>query len=401
MSVRKLLQKLQGVVTSQSRDAELAGSFRVPAEYESILGRCVSYSTAASDLLGRLHVEIASDFGLEHLTQQQVENELFRFICSCKADPRTRAADIFLERNLREVEEKEAWYAINHLEVEGLLTQDGVRIVPVEQALRDAVGVDRWDQRAKSLALVTVRGSNQARMIERGLAEVRDALAGLRVRLRERGCSPELLRFQFGHLAGIRRHESTWTWHHVDALNLTLSHEAIERLDALPVPTGKPGLTDAGRRLRTALEWIDRAYLTDDLVVRVVFQLTALEAILGSKDDRLKAQVLAFTGALLTAAAVGEFSHPNRIYFMYEDVRSTAVHGSETPPLDKQDVQSLERHVNELIAIYARLVAEHGFQTRKQLLRWVEQQVDVEVLLAQLAELAPESWLGFTWPSKQ
>ena len=89
-----------------------------------------------------------------------------------------------------------------------------------------------------------------------------------------------------------------------------------------------------------ALGWIERAQLTGDRLVALLFLFFALEAILGDESEGSKAMPLAFRQALLDVDRSGGFSDPNPTWLLYGAVRSAAVHGSEAPPISERTLST-------------------------------------------------------------
>lgn len=94
---------------------------------------------------------------------------------------------------------------------------------------------------------------------------------------------------------------------------------------------------DVERCVNRALEWFERAQLSADALMQLLFLFFALEAILGTERGP-KARPLAVRRAILGLRTAGHFSHPYRMYGLYSQVRNAAVHGGEPPSVAEKDL---------------------------------------------------------------
>jgi hypothetical protein len=90
-----------------------------------------------------------------------------------------------------------------------------------------------------------------------------------------------------------------------------------------------------------ALKWLERARFEDDPTVTCLFVFFALEALLGDTASGEKASHLCFYRCVLGEMAGRGFRHPFATYFLYDRVRSKAVHGSESVEIDEDVVKKL------------------------------------------------------------
>jgi hypothetical protein len=68
--------------------------------------------------------------------------------------------------------------------------------------------------------------------------------------------------------------------------------------------------TDIERKALVAVRWLERAFLTGDELVALLYRFFALEALLGRKSEGLKAHGLALRQMVLAHAVTGFFPHP-------------------------------------------------------------------------------------------
>jgi hypothetical protein len=78
------------------------------------------------------------------------------------------------------------------------------------------------------------------------------------------------------------------------------------------------------QRVERALEWFEKAQLEVDPVIRCLFLIFSLEAILGSRSEYSKAQALALRRAVLGWLASEGFTHPARTLLLYWELRNAA-----------------------------------------------------------------------------
>jgi hypothetical protein len=88
-------------------------------------------------------------------------------------------------------------------------------------------------------------------------------------------------------------------------------------------------ISDIERKALVAVRWLDRAFLTGDELVALLYRFFALEALLGRKSEGLKAHGLALRQMVLAHAVTGSFPNPNATLLLYDKIRSGAVHGEE------------------------------------------------------------------------
>ena len=150
-------------------------------------------------------------------------------------------------------------------------------------------------------------------MAERARAQISHRLRALRVALRESpGIHDKQLRFRIGPGYAFDEQLTGWDRGEDAVYELTLAGDSGLIADN-PVMelAAEPG-TDIERKALVALRWIDRAYLTEDQLVAVLYRFFALEALLGRKSEGLKAHGLAFRQMVLSHAGDRVLRAPER-----------------------------------------------------------------------------------------
>jgi len=102
---------------------------------------------------------------------------------------------------------------------------------------------------------------------------------------------------------------------------------------------------------------MERACLTGDELIALLYRFFALEALLGDKSEGLKAHGLAFREMMLSRIVSGGFRHPNATFFFYDQIRSAAVHGEEDPAVAQADAAGFEWAARDALTNYLVLVS--------------------------------------------
>jgi hypothetical protein len=144
-----------------------------------------------------------------------------------------------------------------------------------------------------------------------------------------------------------------------------------------------------------ALRWFDRAQLEADPVIALLFLFSALEGLLGEKSEGLKAGKLTMRRAMLGLLASGGFTDPDRTLRLYDEVRSYAVHGEETPAVGENLVARFSDDVRRALNEVVSFAESEGITTRKALRRALDGDERRDKVKAGLRERNPELWEKF------
>lgn len=400
MSVEKDLRKLVGLVRHQPADDRLVGTFRVPQDFTDTLGIYISITPPIQERMNQVEHSLRDDLRFERLSQTQIRESIQWLVCASLADRNSRPDEDFITRHASGIVEMSAWYSVTYLAVETPLAIGNVTIIPIEEEIRKLIPDDVWDERTRSMAITPVVGTNEGKMIIRARQQVRSALTSLRAALpgKLNMFSDVQLRFDTGEACGWLNDERPWRWYrssnHVD---LTLPTVVIDHIDGDQLAL-KGISSRIAKQFEIAFGWLDRARMTDDMLIRLLFLFSALEAILGDMSEGLKAQRLAFTEALLTLTQEGSFPHPSRLYFLYNDVRSYAVHGNLTFDIDDNEVSALDRRVHNAIWHYLSIVRRERITSPKGFQDWLNHHDQAPELVEWLKTNDPDNWQDFGWP---
>jgi hypothetical protein len=249
-----------------------------------------------------------------------------------------------------------------------------------------------------SVASVPASGTEYEPMKDRAAKLVDHSLRVLRVALREHNVVPdELLRFRRGtsysfggRIAGARRRPG-------EGWNLDLSDDLVSLAASQPVSAIEvEPASDVRRQAHLALRWIERGMFAADPLESLLFYFFALEALLGRKSEGLKTPGLTFRRAMLSVAIRGEFSDPDRIYYLYETVRSAAVHGAEPLEVSSQEAKRFAWDVRHALNEYLEYADTKGFKKRGRLLAALDKHPERQELVEWLRANSREpSWEDF------
>ncbi len=165
-------------------------------------------------------------------------------------------------------------------------------------------------------------------------------------------------------------------------------NQPVSRMPAHPA-------TDIAKKADLALRWMERAWLTGEPLVALLYLFFALEAMLGDKSEKLKAHGLAFRQTMLSHVVDGNFPHPSGTWFLYDTVRSGAVHGEDAPDVEWKVVHSFAWDVRRTLNQYLTVAEKHKYARRARLLKFLDEHPDRPRLIAWLREGGGEIWTKF------
>jgi hypothetical protein len=204
------------------------------------------------------------------------------------------------------------------------------------------------------------------KIAEHGLRVLRVALAG------DMGIIDQQLRFRLGTVYWFSESAGGdgWGGRQGEIIKLELPEDLLTTATStLIAELSAEGGTKVEQAARRAARWFEASQLATDPLNETLFLFFALEAILGDKSERLKAEGLALRRAVLSHKATGHFTHPGRIYFLYENVRSAAVHGTAIPEVPSDAVRTFSRDARAAIGEFLEFARSGGFNTRRKLLQ--------------------------------
>lgn len=399
--IYRSLTKLQRLARAPVSDAELPSATLHPIPDDLAPSGDKSLVLGADGQRALLAAESAlrADLRFEHLSRQDRASEaLRRLVAVANLEPSQDHVPAFFEEFGREPEDRVCFIPVESLNIASPCDLFSVSFLPINDAQVPAEHpFFSLEPPVGSVIAVTTRGTDLGRMAERARAAAEQALRVLRVALREnRWLNGFQLRFRlapsytFGEgLAGFGTPpEAVWS--------VDLDHELLQLATSQPLSKlAEHPETGVERRAQLALKWIENAYFATDRVTELLFLFFALESILGDKAEGLKGAGLAFRRAMLSTAVRGSFADPGRAFWLYEKVRSAAVHGEVPPEIDSNLVKRFAWDVRIALNQYLEFATSNGLRKRGTVLRALREHPDTPRLVTWLRENAGPAWDSF------
>ncbi len=357
----KALAKLQNAV--RSAPAQRAGDLTPPmkiAHVPSGVGAerrqdlCISGTSL--EALADAQEIIGEDLRFEHMGERELDEAMWRFTCLAYFRRTEDHVGDFVRDHAQEPEELTCYFPVELLRAS---TEReifaGVRLLPPEVVDLPQMVTPDLQPKVDAVACSECRGTDRRKMAPRARELVEHALRVLRVALREHKPVPDQqLRFRLGTMHWFSGGGGGWARRDDDGFPLELVDEMFQLAAAAPIASLPATPTnDIERAANRALEWLEDAQLATEPVIALLYSFFALEAILGRKSDKEKAKPLAVRRAVLGHATTGHFSSPARIFALYDEVRSAAVHGEAPPPFHENDFVAFKwdarRALNEFL----------------------------------------------------
>lgn len=338
---------------------------------------------------------VLGDLRFEYLDQRAAERALWRFVCQCHADRNGDHVAPFVEEHARKVLNLTCYLPVENLEVKTETDIVGLRMLP---AASDEIPRTRgWftpDTPAWCVIAVPVSGTSHERMAERARVVAEHGLRVLRIALRDdRGTHDNQLRFVLGEAYAFDDHLSGWERRPGSPYPLALSAADLDLVRSKSVAALRPvPRNKLERKANNAVRWMERASLATESQVRLLYLFFALESLLGDKGEGEKAGLIALRRAILGHAMGRGFTHPSRTYWLYEQVRSAAVHGGEPPEVSDTDVRLFASDVREALGDYLRYGQDQGFSKQSQLVQALDSHPDHPRLIEWIRENGGEMW---------
>lgn len=339
---------------------------------------------------------LLSDFSFEHL--RKPDDEIWRFVAKCWVDKETNHVPDFIKEHNRKPFDLVCFIPVEHLSVPKATEVLDIRLLPIDNAeVPQAEPYLSLEKPVGCVAAVPVRGTNLKLMAGRARFLASHSLRVMRIALREdRGIHDRQLRFRLGmsyafddKLSGWgTREDAAFDLEFVDVLVTRAENQPVSKMPAYPI-------TDTDRKADLALRWMERAWLVGEPLVALLYLFFALEALLGDKSEGLKAHGLAFRQAMLSHIADGNFPNPNETWFLYDRVRSGAVHGENAPDVTWKDVQSFALDVRRTLNQYLTVTKEQKFAKRGRLLGFLDRHEDRPKLVVWLRKNGGDIWTKF------
>ncbi|HEX5406597.1 MAG TPA: hypothetical protein VFX16_30360 [Pseudonocardiaceae bacterium] len=398
ITVERALARLQALIRRPPvGDArQTAMTRRLPADLAGEVTQHLGLLADEVDAMRDAVAALLADLRFEHL--RDPEARVWRFAAAAWLEPTTDHLRSFVAEHEQTPLNSVCYLPVEFLKVNAELEVLGIRLLPVDDLRIPPAG--GWFSLASPVgcvAAVETGGTSPGRMAERARQQAVHSLRALRIALREdRGVHDRQLRFRLSTTYAFDKHLSGWSERDDDADDLTLGGDGIKVIHDQPIarmplhPT-----TDIGKKADLALRWMERAWLAGDPLVALLYLFFALEGLLGDKSEGLKAHGLAFRQTMLSYVATGGFGHPNEIWFLYDQVRSSAVHGEIAPEISSDVVRSFAGNVRATLNNYLNVAGQHGLTKRGRLLAVLDYHADRSQLVAWLRTHGGPIWTTY------
>ncbi len=390
-AAERALQELQRLVRRPPSTAERpALTMRLPADLASDEAQTLCFLRDEVDAADEATAALLGDLRFEHL--DRAEDKVRRFMAECWADRSTDHVPLFVARHGGEVRKAACYIPVEFLSVISVTEFPGVRLLPVDDP--QVPPPTPWfvlEKPTGCVAAVEVEGSSFARMADRARDRVNHLLRAVRI-ARSAHVQDFQLRFRVGIGYAFDDRLRGWNRRDDDAYELTLTEQDVEELLSHPVmsvPISEH--SDIEEKAALAMDWMERACLTGDNLIAMLYRFFALEALLGDKSEGLKAHGLAFREMMLSHVIEGGFRHPNATFFYYDQIRSVAVHGGQAPDVPRKVTAQFEWAVRDHLA----LARQQGFSKRGKLLKFLDQHPDRPKLLTWIRDYGGPDWNMF------
>jgi hypothetical protein len=332
------------------------------------------------EALGRLGAESE----LEHISERDVDDELWDFVCGLfvdrtkyKGDPaRAKAVRELVERLRRPWRDYDVMAVIENVRLTVReLDAAGVKIRylsphgALEWGLGRSKQLDPYAREFvnKVVAIAQERAGSPQRAAERAANKIDDALHALRTAVlgssRWRVLDEHLL-FKRGQVLCVRevangevktiqwrrafepvgfefrRHTAEPVRRYLESINAIIDGDFPEPIQ---------------RQLRRALHWIGSSITRESHDDKVVELCTALETLLTTREEQKKGEALALRSMLLPSALGEGFFQPFEIYDLYK-LRSEVIHGSKLRVCGQRDYSSLLWRSTVIVSHFADFV---------------------------------------------
>jgi hypothetical protein len=392
-TVESLLTKLQRLSRVDGPN-DNAMSFRLPPDLQTADSQMLHVSSEEAAVMHEVVAALADDLRFEHI--DKARETVRDFVARAWSDRQTNQVKRYVRQHAREPVELTCFVPIEYLKVEAVTELVGLRLLPPADPnipARRGPWVE-LEPPIGSVAAVKVTGTNRSNMASRAQKSVECALRIARVGLRDHNfINSQQLRFRVGTSFAFDDGSSGWSRRADAAFELTIEPEELAAMDKRAV-WGLPTVpkTDIEEKAALALAWMERARFTAEPLVALLYLFFALEALLGDRSEGLKADGLAFRQLVLSHVVTNSFRDPNKTWFLYDKVRSAAVHGEPAPEVDDDIVRKFESSVRDTLNQYLMFAADNSITKRGRLITALTSHPDVPLLADWITKYAGADW---------
>lgn len=372
--VEKALEVLQGLARlSTQRDPTQRWMWgQVPEDLRDDEHAALELVGSELDALEHLQRTLTEDDRFEYMEKRAVDEATWRFVCLASLRRSESHVDQFVSDHAQEPRHLTCYFPVELLKVPDETEVHGVTFIPADSAV---LPEKLWapDPRATMESVVGVGciGTNYERMMLRAREVAEHALRLLRIGLREhRSIHERQLLFRLGVGYWFSDTASGWQRRADEGFGFELNEAMLEVALSPTIATLRvTGTNDVERCANRALQWFEQAQLAVDPLMELLFVFFALEAILGNKAEGTKARGLAIRRAILSHKITGGFAHPGRLYWLYDEIRSAAVHGGDPPEVPKEELAAFTWDVRRALSEFLEFARAEGIEKRGRVLR--------------------------------
>jgi hypothetical protein len=399
-AVEKALRELQRLMRGAAKPpAPHSGGFHV-RHVPPVLGQeedsTLPYGDDVASALRTAEVKLLADQSFEHLGEQ-VRDAVWLFACHAYYMQQGDLVGGFAAEHSRAIETRNCYFTVEHLHAPAVVAFAGVELLPLDHAdvPDDVMFVTQAP--VASVAVVAATGTDYNRLAERARAKVEHALRLLRIALRAHmSINDKQLRFRLGTSYAVAGEITGWISPARTAYDLELSAETVQLAAAQEVAAlSSEPRHRLERQAILATKWMEKARFDTDPLDSLLDLFSALEAVLGDKSEGLKAAPLAFRVALLGSVTGQGFTDPGRTFWLYDQVRSHALHGEEPPAVDDDTVSRFSETVRRTLDLYLRFASENNLTRRSQVNRALMDSPRRPELTAWLREHSGPAWTAY------
>jgi hypothetical protein len=407
MTVEKALQGLQQTLRIKpgkpGGDEPNAGFFTVPEDLSTHELPVVHLTSTRSFKIAHVEHELAVDSRYEHLDERGRQDAVKRFVVWALLDRTTSHLRRFNRTYARKVLDLHCYFAVVDLNLEEAVEIGHATLYPATDAqvanFPDLGLRGRYD----SVIRVPTRGTNYELMMQRARIEAERTLQALRLALRRQmQLSYDQLRFRLGETYAFDERISGWALAAgtPTVTPLTMSVWETVKDDPTLRMAAEPQ-HDVDKKAAIALRWLDAAHLASDRTTGILFRFFALEAMLGSSSDKLKAPDLAFMRTMLSHVMHYSFTNPLLIYILYDKVRSRAVHGEAEFTVSDDALSEFDCNILDCVEDYLIFCDRNAITRQAKLREALCSHADAPKVLAWLQEHGPGEWGDFSIPNSE
>ena len=341
---------------------------------------------------------VLTELRFEHMDDKDVDKAAWRFTCQSVLDRATDHVPKFVEEYAHEIIDTRCYVPVEYLRVDEERRVGDVRLLPI--GADEIPPTQHWftlDKPVGCVAAIAVSGTSYKLMAARARESAEHALRLLRVALRAHPMiHHRQLRFRLGESYAFSEKLTGWQSRPDTAYEATYGGELVDVAEEQAV-FSLPRLPKnrLERKADMAVRWIDRGMMATEPTVALLYYFFALEALLGDTSAKLKAPVLARRRVMLAAAMGSGFSHPTEMYFLYEKVRSAAVHGSEATEVSEDLAHQVGFDVRRALRQYLEFAAEREFTKQSQLVKALDEHPEHGDLIAWLRTNGGPIWTKY------